>query len=116
MARAVRALRVMGVEKGAGRSKPTPASSSDWKHLVSVIQKTARCSRSRARVTLNNLLGTIAVTLKRNQRVQLPGFGAFEVRTRKARIGRNPQTGAAIKIKASKRIRFRAGETLRRAV
>ncbi len=56
------------------------------------------------------------VSLKKNKKVGLRGFGTFEVVKRRARKGRNPGTGEAIKIKASKRVRFRAGATLKRGI
>ena len=57
--------------------------------------------------------GIIARTLKRGDRVQITGFGTFEAKKRKARIGRNPRTGESIKIAASKSPSFRAGKGLR---
>ena len=53
------------------------------------------------------ILGTITTSLKKNQRVQLAGFGTFKVSKRAARKGRNPRTGEAIKIKASKTVAFK---------
>jgi DNA-binding protein HU-beta len=58
----------------------------------------------------------ITKALKKNQRVTLVGFGTWGVTKRKARIGRNPQTGEAIKIKAKKAVRFKAGKQLERAL
>ena len=58
----------------------------------------------------------IAAALERGDRVELRGFGAFSVRKREARTGRNPRTGAAIKIKAAKSPKFRAGKALKDAV
>jgi DNA-binding protein HU-beta len=60
--------------------------------------------------------GVIAKTLKRGKKVQITGFGTFEIRQRKARMGRNPQTGQAIRISASKAVSFRAGKGLKDAV
>jgi DNA-binding protein HU-beta len=57
--------------------------------------------------------GIIARTLKRGDRVQITGFGTFEAKRRKARIGRNPRTGESIKIAASKSPSFRAGKGLK---
>ena len=59
------------------------------------------------------LCGCIAEELKRGGRVQIPGFGTFEVTTRAERQGRNPQTGATIVIAASKTPKFKAGKTLK---
>ena len=60
--------------------------------------------------------GIIQRALKKGDRVQITGFGTFESKKRKARIGRNPRTGASIKIAASKTPRFAAGATLKAAV
>lgn len=57
--------------------------------------------------------GIISRALKKGDRVQITGFGTFEARKRKARIGRNPRTGESIKIKASKSPSFRAGKGLK---
>ncbi len=62
---------------------------------------------------LNALFTTIEDTLKAGDKVQLVGFGTFEVRERKARTGRNPQTGAEIKIPASRVPAFKVGKTLK---
>jgi nucleoid DNA-binding protein len=54
--------------------------------------------------------------LKKDKTVQIVGFGAFNVKTRPARTGRNPQTGAELKIKASRTVTFRAGKDLKGSV
>ncbi len=59
------------------------------------------------------VLAAIARGLKKSKKVQLVGFGAFEVRKRKARLGRNPQTGERIQVAASKTVHFKPGEGLR---
>lgn len=65
---------------------------------------------------LNAVLDTIKATLKKGQKVGLVGFGTFSVTKRKARKGRNPQTGASIKIAATKAPKFTAGKGLKDAV
>jgi len=62
---------------------------------------------------LATILSTISASLKKNQKVQLVGFGSFQVVKRRARKGRNPATGASIRIKASKGVRFKAGSKLK---
>ena len=59
------------------------------------------------------VLDGIAASIKKDGNVQLIGFGTFSVKTRAARTGRNPQTGATIKIKASKTVGFKAGAALK---
>lgn len=95
--------------------KATPNGKNDRQHLIGVIQAGTGCTGVAARNTMNALLGTIATSLK-NQRVQLPGFGSFVVTKRAARKGVNPRTGEAIKIKASKSVRFKAGQPLKNSV
>jgi len=60
--------------------------------------------------------GILAKALKKGDRVQITGFGTFEAKSRKARTGRNPRTGATIKIAASKTPSFRAGKGLKDAI
>ncbi len=91
----------------------TPGGSSDKDHLISVIQSGTGSSKKAAADTLAAVLSTITASLKKNQKVQLVGFGNFEVVRRRARKGRNPATGASIRIKASKGVRFKAGSKLK---
>ena len=100
----------------AKRYKATPSGTNDRKHLIGLIQNTTGCSAQRARETLNSLLGTIGASLKKNQKVQLTGFGSFVVSKRGARKARNPRTGEAIRVKASKSVRFRPGQSLKRSL
>lgn len=65
---------------------------------------------------VNAFLGTVEGTLKDGNKVQLVGFGTFEVRERKARKGRNPQTGQEINIPATKVPAFKAGKALKNSV
>jgi len=99
--------------KAAARPTATPAGSSDKDHLISVIQSGTGSSKKAAGDTLAAVLGTVSASLKKNQKVQLVGFGTFEVVKRRARKGRNPATGAAIRIKASRGVRFKAGTKLK---
>ena len=102
--------------KPASRNKATPEGVKDRQHLIDVIQSGTGCTGVAARETMIALLGTISTSLKKNRRVQLAGFGTFTVSKRAARKGVNPRTGEAIKIKASKSVRFKAGRTLKNSV
>lgn len=62
---------------------------------------------------VDSLFNQLATTIKKEGRFAYPGFGTFSVRKRKARTGRNPQTGEMIKIKASKTVGFRPAPTLK---
>jgi DNA-binding protein HU-beta len=65
---------------------------------------------------LNDLIGMITKHLKGGERVKIAGLGILQVRNRAARMGRNPATGEAIQIKASKKVAFRASKDLKEAV
>jgi DNA-binding protein HU-beta len=97
----------------AARVTATPSGSSDKDHLIAVIQSGTGSSKKAAGDTLAAVLDTVAASLKKNQKVQLVGFGSFDVVRRRARQGRNPATGAPIRIKASKGVRFKAGSKLK---
>ncbi len=64
----------------------------------------------------SHVFDTIAVELKRGTKIRVPGFGIFAVANRAARMGRNPATGEAIKIKASKKVRFRPAKELKESI
>jgi len=99
--------------KAPARASATPSGASDKDHLISVIQSGTGASKKAAGDTLAALLDSVAASLKKNEKVQLVGFGSFDVVRRRARKGRNPATGAPIKIKASKGVRFKAGSKLK---
>lgn len=73
-------------------------------------------SKASAERAVDAVIEGIQAGLKKDQKVQLIGFGTFSVRQRKARTGRNPQTGAEIKIKASRTVGFKAGKSLKTKV
>lgn len=102
--------------KSAPAAKATPNDRNDRQHLINVIQDRTGCTGVAARETMSALLNTIQASLKKNQKVQLAGFGTFVVSRRAARKGVNPRTGEPIKIKASKSVRFKPGRTLKEAV
>ena len=81
--------------------------------LIAAIADQAGLSKKDAEAALNAFTGTIGKALKKGDKVQLVGFGTFEVSKRSARKGRNPQTGETIKIKASKTPKFKAGKALK---
>ena len=81
--------------------------------LANEISKKTKLSKSKALEALNSTFDAIKSSLKKQQRVQLIGFGTFSVRQRKARQGRNPKTGETIQIKARKVAAFSAGSELK---
>ena len=84
--------------------------------LIEHIAKQADISKAAAGRALEALIGGVKSTLKKNNSVTLVGFGTFSVTKRAARAGRNPRTGAAIKIKAAKIPKFRPGKALKDAL
>ncbi|MDO9316262.1 MAG: HU family DNA-binding protein [Burkholderiaceae bacterium] len=84
--------------------------------LIEHIAKQADISKAAAGRALEALIGGVKSTLKKNNSVTLVGFGTFSVTKRAARAGRNPRTGAAIKIKAAKVPKFRPGKALKDAL
>jgi DNA-binding protein HU-beta len=84
--------------------------------LIDAIARHADISKAAASKAFDGALTAIKSSLKKSGKVTLVGFGTFSVSKRAARSGRNPQTGAAIKIKASKGVKFRAGKALKDSV
>ena len=81
--------------------------------LIARIAEEADLSKKSAEAALNAFVDAVEGALKKGEKVQLVGFGSFEVRKRAARKGRNPQTKEEIKIPASKAPVFRAGKALK---
>ncbi|MZP29302.1 integration host factor subunit alpha [Heliobacterium undosum] len=84
--------------------------------LVSAVAEKAQLTKKDAEKAVNAFFTVVEEALKAGDKVQLVGFGTFEIRERKARTGRNPQTGETITIEASKTPAFKAGKSLRDAV
>ncbi len=84
--------------------------------LVDRVAKKTQLTKKDVSATVEAVFETIQEALKAGEKVQVIGFGTFEVRERAARKGRNPQTGKEIKIKASKVPAFKAGKALKDAV
>ena len=81
--------------------------------LIEHIAKQADISKAAAARALEAIVGGVKTTLKKNGSVTVAGFGTFAVTKRASRTGRNPRTGAAIKIKAAKVPKFRPGKALK---
>lgn len=80
--------------------------------LITKIADDAGVTKTQANAALDSFVEAVTVTLKKGGKVTLVGFGTFSVSKRAARNGRNPQTGAVIKIKAKKVAKFKAGKEL----
>lgn len=84
--------------------------------LIASIGKEAKISKASAEKALNAFTNTVMKALKKGDKLALTGFGTFSVVKRRARAGRNPQTGKEIKIPATKVAKFKAGNLLKSAV
>ena len=86
------------------------------KHLAARLAADHELSKREGEAILGDLVTLITKHLKKGERIKISGFGILQVRTRAARMGRNPATGEAIKIKASKKVAFRAAKNLKMAI
>ena len=91
---------------------PTPPTVT-LKHLSAALAETHEMSKKQAEAILGDFVGNIVKHLKKGERIRIGGLGILQVRKRAARMGRNPATGEAIKIKASKKVAFRAAKELK---
>ena len=84
--------------------------------LIEAIAKGADISKAAAGRALDTMVASVRSTLKKGGSVTVTGFGTFAAAKRAARTGRNPRTGAAIKIKAARVVKFRPGKSLKDGV
>ena len=84
--------------------------------LIAKVAETAELSKKQAALVVNTVFETISESLSNGEKVQIIGFGSFDVRKRAERKGRNPQTGAELVIPASKVPGFKAGKALKETV
>ena len=84
--------------------------------LTAALAANAGLSKKDAEKVLNSFVDVVTETLAKGEKIQIVGFGSFEVKTRPARVARNPRTGEEIKIEASKAPVFKAGKALKDSV
>ncbi len=84
--------------------------------LINKVATEAGLSKAQAGKALDSVINTVQKSLKKGDKVTLVGFGTWSVAKRSARTGRNPQTGAAIKIAAKRVVKFKAGKEFAKAV
>jgi len=84
--------------------------------LINAVADKAELSKADAARAVDAIVEVVTKALKKHDKVSLVGFGTIAIRERKARTGRNPKTGAPLKIKASKNPAFKAGKALKDAV
>ena len=104
----------------AKAKKPTAAVKSSrpvtLKHLAAALAEEHQMTKRAGEALLGDLVSQITRHLKKGERIRIAGLGILQVRKRAARLGRNPATGEAIKIKARKKVTFRAAKELKLAV
>ncbi|MEK6562813.1 MAG: HU family DNA-binding protein [Candidatus Binatota bacterium] len=84
--------------------------------LINAVAKGVKLSKRAAGDAVDATFQALARAIKKDKRFQVPGFGTFTVRSRKARKGRNPQTGAEINIKASRTVGFKPAPTMKKGL
>ncbi|UCF86559.1 MAG: HU family DNA-binding protein [Nitrospiraceae bacterium] len=84
--------------------------------LIDVVSKNAKITKAAAAKAVDAIFSGISKSLKKGEKVTLVGFGTFSISKRKARRGRNPQTGSEIKIPAARVPKFTAGKALKKSV
>ena len=98
----------------AGTDKPQTTVT--LKHIAAAIAESHEMPKKKAEEILSDVVGLLVKHLKKGDRIRMVGLGILQVRKRAARMGRNPATGEPIKIKASKKVAFRAAKELKEAV
>ena len=86
------------------------------KHLAARLAADHELTKRAGEAILSDLVSLITKHLKKGERIRISGLGILQVKSRAARMGRNPATGEAIKIKASKKVAFRAAKDLKAAI
>ena len=86
------------------------------RHLAVQLAEKDGLTNKASNALMEDLVGLITKQLKKGARIRLTGLGILQVRKRAARMGRNPATGEAIKIKASKKVAFRAAKELKQSI
>jgi DNA-binding protein HU-beta len=112
----VRALKEHFQMAEAASPKPKAAKPVTTRHLAAALSEQHQLTKKQGLQMLEDLIGMITKHLKKGERVKIAGLGILIVRKRAARMGRNPMTGEAIKIKASKKVAFRAAKDLKMAI
>jgi DNA-binding protein HU-beta len=103
----------MATSKAAAKA---PQSTVTLKHLAAQLAEDHEIAKKQADAILGDLVTLVTKHLKKGDRIRIGGLGILQVRKRAARMGRNPATGEPIKIKASKKVAFRAAKDLKEAI
>jgi DNA-binding protein HU-beta len=100
----------------ASSATPAKVETVTLKHLAETLSESHELPKKQVVAMLEDMVTTVTKHLKRGARIRIGGLGILQVRKRPARMGRNPATGEAIKIKASKKVAFRAAKELKESV
>jgi DNA-binding protein HU-beta len=102
--------------KGAAAAKAAPQATITLRQIAAELAESHDLPKKQAEAVLGDLIALTTSHLKKGDKIRLTGLGILQVQKRAARMGRNPATGEAIQIKASKKIAFRAAKELKEAV
>ncbi len=102
--------------KAAAPAKAAGQATVTLKQLAASLSESHEMPRKQCDAMLSDMVGLVTRHLKRGDKIRLTGLGVLQVRKRAARMGRNPATGEAIKIKASKKVAFRVAKELKESV
>ena len=105
----------MATQPATAAAKPK-VNTVSLKHLAASLAESHEMPKKQAEALLGDLVNLVTKHLKKGERIRIVGLGILQVRKRAARMGRNPATGEAIHIKASKKVAFRAAKELKEAV
>jgi DNA-binding protein HU-beta len=103
-------------KKPSAASANKPSAAVTLKHIAASVAEEHEMPKKQAETVLGSVVDLIVTHLKKGDGIRIAGLGILVVRKRAARMGRNPATGAAIKIKASKKVAFRAAKDLKEAI
>ncbi len=112
-----RAAAAKPAAKGAASTKgAATASTVTLRHIAAQIAEDHEMPKRQADAILSNMIDLVVKHLRKGDRIRIGGLGILQVKKRAARMGRNPATGEAIKIKASKKVAFRAAKELKESI
>jgi DNA-binding protein HU-beta len=106
----------MATNSTATAAAPAKVETVTLRQIAETLSESHELPKKQVLTMLEDMVETVTKHLKRGARIRIGGLGVLQVRKRPARMGRNPATGEAIKIKASKKIAFRAAKDLKESV
>ena len=116
MAKAATKTASKSATKTVTKAAPKAQSTVTLRHIGTALSEAHDIPKKQANAVLEDMVAMITKHLKKGDRIRIGGLGILQVRKRPARMGRNPATGEAIKIKASKKVAFRAAKDLKEQI